>query len=109
MQVSAPALRGCHAAKRSDRLGYSFSDCAKFPPGTSSPLGISLRSGAISSAARFSALQFTTWALIRFVVPLALRGTPAVMTTVSPLWTSPSFRAVSTQREKSRSVESTEP
>ena len=51
----------------------------------------------------------TTWALMRLVVPLTLKGTPAVMTTVSPGWISPSFRAVSTHRASSRSVESTEP
>ena len=65
--------------------------------------------GPSALADLFSALQFTTWALMRLVVPLALSGTPAVMTTVSPVWTMPSFRAVSTQRENSRSVESTEP
>ena len=42
------------------------------------------------------------WALMRLVEPLLPRGTPAVMTTVSPLWTSPSFRATSADREKIR-------
>ena len=50
-----------------------------------------------------------TWALSRLVDPLRPRGTPAVMTTVSPFWTSPSFRATSAQREKMRSVEFTSP
>ena len=52
---------------------------------------------------------FTTCALMRLVVPLLLRGTPAVITTVSPGWTSPSFLAVSAHRENRRSVESTFP
>ena len=51
----------------------------------------------------------TTWALMRLVVPDLPRGTPAVMTTVSPGFTAPSFRATSTARENIRSVESTSP
>ena len=51
----------------------------------------------------------TTWALMRLVVPERPRGTPAVMTTVSPGWTARSLRATSTARENMRSVESTSP
>lgn len=51
----------------------------------------------------------TISAFIRFVSTLLPSGTPAVMTTVSPAWTSPSFRATSVQREKIRSVECTSP
>ena len=54
-------------------------------------------------------LYFTTWALMRLVEPLLPMGTPAVMTTVSPGSTTPSFLAESTHRENSRSVESTLP
>ena len=49
----------------------------------------------------------TTWALIRFVLPARPMGTPAVMTTVCPPSTAPSFSAVCTHMEKRRSVEST--
>ena len=46
---------------------------------------------------------------MRLVVPDWPRGTPAVMTTVSPGLMAPSLRATSTARENIRSVESTSP
>lgn len=49
------------------------------------------------------------WALMRLVEPLRPNGTPAVMTTTSPGYTSPSFRTTSVVREKIRSVELTSP
>ena len=50
-----------------------------------------------------------TWAFSRLVDPVRPRGTPAVMTTVSPFCTSPSFSVTSAPREKIRSVEFTSP
>ena len=54
-------------------------------------------------------LYFTTCALIKLVEPLLPMGTPAVITTVSPGSTTPSFLAESTHMENNRSVESTLP
>ena len=51
------ALRCCHAAKRADRKSPKPSDSAKRPPGTSSPLAVSLRSRLSPFAARFCALR----------------------------------------------------
>ena len=49
----------------------------------------------------------TTWTFIMLVVPEMPRGTPAVMTTKSPLSTRPVFSAASTARSKRVSVSPT--
>ena len=67
------------------------------------------RQPPLAKAAPHIPLSSITCALIRFVDPLFPRGTPAVMTTVSPGRTSPSFTATSAEREKIRSVELTSP
>ena len=73
--------------------------------------GIHFRRAGKTGARRapVEAGYFTTWALMRLVEPLRPMGTPAVITTVSPGLTRPSFRAASTDRENRRSVESTLP
>ena len=50
---------------------------------------------------------YTVCAFMRLVLPARPIGTPAVMTTMSPLLTTPSLSEVCTHMEKSLSVEST--
>ena len=61
------------------------------------------------TARAYISSMLITCALSRFVDPVRPRGTPAVITTVSPFCTSPSFSPTSAQREKMRSVELTSP